>query len=128
VAQPGGNGWRFSEQRLVFDREAPKLPKSVSGGGTSVTVGWRSPEAVWDKFAVDSSLEGGGFEIPVPREWTAVLGLRRSWGRAILGAGRIIRTVVGLGKPIERLPRLVAAPLTPNEGAHAFGAGEVSRN
>ena len=66
---------------------------------------WRSPEAVWGKFARDSPLEGDGFELVVPR---CVVGgrladaiaeaprrsggLRRSGGmtkarcRAILGA------------------------------------------
>jgi hypothetical protein len=69
---------------------------------------------------------GNEFEISVPRQigsgFEASVGLEPTDSRR----GGITRAVVGLGKPIEALKE---RPLTRrNEGAHAVGGGEASRN
>jgi hypothetical protein len=42
--------------------------------------------------------------------------------------GGIIQPVVGFGKPVELFRRLEEQLLKPDEGAHAVGGGEASRN
>jgi hypothetical protein len=64
------------------------------------------------EFAPDSSQEGSGFELPVPREISSGFEASAELGRSTLGAAGIIRAVVGLGKPIELLRRLEEPPLT----------------
>src|SRR6516225_3524611 len=76
----------------------------------------------------DSSLEGNGFEISVPRQIGS--GFEASVGLGPIDSrrGKITRAVVGLGKPIV-FRRLKEPPLTRrNEGAHAVGGGEASQN
>src|SRR6516162_3894334 len=77
----------------------------------------------------DSPLEGNGFEISVPRQVGS--GFEASVGLGPIDSrrGGITRAVVGLGKPIELFRRRKEPPLTRrNEGAHAVGGGEASRN
>jgi hypothetical protein len=72
--------------------------------------------------------EGDGFEISVPRQIGS--GFEASIGLGSIDCRRrgIIRAVVGLGKPIELFRRLRSRHSPPNEGAHAVGGGEASRN
>ena len=80
------------------------------------------------EFATDSPLEGNGFEISVPRQIGS--GFEASVGLGPIDSrrGGTTRAVVGLGKPIV-FRRLKEPPLTRrNEGAHAVGGGEASRN
>jgi hypothetical protein len=100
---------------------APYPPRQNDLPGRSASAGV--------KFAVDSLLEGDGFEILVPRQigsgFEASIGLGPIDGRR----GGITRAVVGFGKPIELFRRLKEPPLTRrNEGAHAVDGGEASRN
>src|SRR6516162_99554 len=76
----------------------------------------------------DSPLEGNGFEISVPRQIGS--GFEASVGLGPIDSrrGKITRAVVDLGKPLV-FRRLKEPPLTRrNEGAHAVGGGEASRN
>src|SRR6516162_9910299 len=70
------------------------------------------PSPIGDHRPHDSSLQGNGFEILVPRQigsgFNASVGLR-SIERRRRG---IIRAVVGLGKPIELFRGAQGAPLT----------------
>ena len=44
---------------------------SVAGWSSGPRIVLRA-EAGWGKFAMDSALEGDGFELPVPREMTTI--------------------------------------------------------
>src|SRR5438105_15848274 len=80
------------------------------------------------RFALDSALEGNGFEISVPRqigsdfEGFGRIGGRSTVGRRYHPSGRRPR------KPIERRRSLRSATYRRDEGAHAVGDGEISRN
>jgi hypothetical protein len=60
----------------------------------------------------DSPLEGGGFELPVPREISSGFEASAELRPIDPRRGGIIRAVVSLGKPIELLRRLEEPPLT----------------
>jgi hypothetical protein len=71
----------------------------------------------WDfapkvRFALDSPLEGNGFELPVPREIGSGFEASAELGPIDRRRGGIIRAVVGLGKPIELLRRLEGSSFT----------------
>jgi hypothetical protein len=64
------------------------------------------------EFAPDSSQEGNGFELPVPREIGSGFEASAESGPIDRRRGGIIRAVVGLGKPIALLRRLEEASFT----------------
>jgi hypothetical protein len=70
-----------------------------------------------NQWFADSSLEGNGFELPVPREIGSGFEVSAELGPIDRRRGGIIRAVVGLGKPIELLRCLEEYRSPPHEGA-----------
>jgi hypothetical protein len=97
----------------------------------AATAGFSIPQGEISR-ETDCLLEGNGFELSVPREMGSSFETSSELGPIRPVGAAIIRAVVGLGKPIERLRRLEELPLTagnaPTPSAAARHRGTESSN